>query len=50
MEQTCRRVRLEINAGHILVVSNRASTIALAEARAARNDVEECEHEHPSTR
>ena len=30
---------LEINAGHILVVSNCASTIAPAEARAARNDV-----------
>ena len=33
-----------------LVVSNCASTIAPAEARAARNDVEECEHEHRSTR
>ena len=50
MEQTCRRARLEINAGHILVVSNCASTIAPAEGRAARNDVEECEDEHRSTR
>ena len=34
----------------LVKLSNCASTIAPVEARAARNDVEECEHEHLSTR